>query len=84
MKIFEWLTRTLYWLQAFSAPLLLFRAISIIIYSRTENKILALILLSIGVLSGIFLAEFIRRRYSLEKFFATIYGSTPLKKESTE
>ena len=75
MKSFEWFIRILYWLQAFAAPLILFAAVSLIVYSRTENKIFAIILLSIGFFAGIFLAEFIRRKYGLEKFFAKLYGS---------
>jgi len=33
----------------------------------------------VGVLGGILLAEFIRRKYGLEKFFANLYGSTTMK-----
>jgi hypothetical protein len=81
MKISRWFIAILYWLQLFAAPLILFGVISLIIYSRTENKIFALIVLSTGFLVGIFLAEFIRRKYGLEKFFANLYGSTVSKKE---
>jgi len=79
MKIFERFVRTLYWLQVVAAPVLLFGLISLIVYSKTENKIVAIILFSVGVLGGILLAEFIRRKYGLEKFFANLYGSTTMK-----
>ena len=79
MKIFERFVRTLYWLQVVAAPVLLFGLISLIVYSKTENKIVAIILFSVGVLGGILLAEFIRREYGLEKFFANLYGSTTMK-----
>ena len=79
MKIFEWFVRTLYWLQVFAAPVVLFGLISLLVYSKTENKIVAIIFLSVGFLGGIFLAEFIRRKYGLEKFFANLYGSTEIK-----
>ena len=46
------------------------------VYGTTDNKIVALIFLSIG---GIFLAEFIRRKYGLEKFFSNLYGSAEIK-----
>jgi len=72
MKIFERFVRTLYWLQVVAAPVLLFGLISLIVYSKTENKIVAIILFSVGVLGGILLAEFIRRKYGLEKFFANL------------
>jgi hypothetical protein len=84
MKIFEWFTRTLYWLQLFAAPVILFGIISLVVYSRTENKISAIILLSISFLSGIFLAEFVRRKYGLEKFFANLYGSIPINGKSKQ
>jgi hypothetical protein len=76
MKIFEGFVRILYWLQVFAAPVILFGLISLLFYSKTENKIVAIIFLSVGFLGGIFLAEFIRRKYGLEKFFANLYGST--------
>ena len=79
MKIFERFVRTLYWLQVVAAPVILFGLISLIVYSKTENKIVAIILFSVGVLGGILLAEFIRRKYGLEKFFANLYGSTTMK-----
>jgi hypothetical protein len=76
MKIFEAFVRILYWLQVFCAPVVLFGLISLLFYSKTGNKIVAMIFLSVGFLGGIFLAEFIRRKYGLEKFFANLYGST--------
>ena len=79
MKIFERFVRTLYWLQVVAAPVILFGLIALIVYSKTENKIVAIILFSVGVLGGILLAEFIRRKYGLEKFFANLYGSTTMK-----
>ena len=57
MKTFEWFFRALYWLQVFAAPLVLFVVISLIVYIKTENKIVAVIFLSAGVLGGIFLAR---------------------------
>ena len=79
MKIFERFVRTLYWLQVVAAPVILFGLIALIVYSKTENKIVAIILFSVGVLGGILLAELIRRKYGLEKFFANLYGSTTMK-----
>jgi len=79
MKSFEWFIRALYWLQVFAAPVVLFGVISLMVYSKTENKIVALIFLSVGFLGGIFLAEFIRRKYGLEKFFANLLGSMEIK-----
>ena len=79
MKIFVWFVRTLYWLQVFAAPVVLFGLVSLLFYSKTENKIVEIIFLSAGFAGGIFLAEFIRRKYGLEKFFSNLYGSAEIK-----
>jgi hypothetical protein len=84
MKIFEWFIRMLYWLQAFVASVIFFGLVALLIYSKTENKTIALFLLSIGFLGGIFLAEFIRRRYGLEDFFAGIHGSSRIDRKSAK
>jgi hypothetical protein len=81
MKIVEWLVRIIFWLQAFAGPVILFGLIAFLIYNGTENTTVAIILLSIGVISGILLAEFIRRKYGLESFFARIYGPNELDKK---
>jgi TctA family transporter len=84
MKNFEWFVKALYWLQIFAAPLILFGIIALIIYTKTENKIALIIFLSAGFLGGIFLAEFIRRKYGLENFFANLYGSVRPKDRTKE
>jgi len=53
---------------------ILFGLIAFLIYNKTENLIVAIILILIGVINGILLAEFIRRKYGLESFFGRIYG----------
>lgn len=65
-----WFIRIIFWLQAFAAPVILFGLIGLWI-----NKIDFFIpLLVIGVITGIILAEYIRRKIGLEIFFARIYG----------
>ena len=74
-----WLTRILFWLQAFAAPLLLFGLLSFFVYSKGDhNKGLAILLLVLGAIAGTILAEWIRRKYGLENFFSKIYGSPEL------
>jgi hypothetical protein len=46
----------LYWLQIF-APRSFVRVNFLLVYSKTENKIVAIIFLSVGLLGGIFLAN---------------------------
>lgn len=69
-----WIVKIIYWFQAFLAPVLLFGFIGI-----AFNSILMLrILMFIGVITGIVLAEYIRRKIGLETFFARIHGSNEM------
>jgi hypothetical protein len=82
MKPFVWFVKIMYWLQVFAAPLILFGFIALIVYTRTQNLRIGIALLAIGFFGGIFLAEFVRRRYGLENFFSSIYGSAPPSNKS--
>lgn len=65
--------KIIYWLQIFFAPMLLFGVIALVIYAN--NRALAIALLILGFVTGIFLAEFIRRKYGLAKFFSRLYSN---------
>ena len=65
-----WLVTIIFWLQAFVAPVILLGLIGFVI---GDNSILS-ILLIIGAVTGIILAEYIRRKIGLDTFFARIYG----------
>ncbi len=81
IKLVIWLLQIVFWLQAFAAPFLLFGLLSIFVYDDGKhNKGLAIVLLVSGVVAGTFLAEWIRRKYGLEAFFANIYNSNDLDK----
>jgi len=75
MKIFEGLIKIIFWLQAFGAPVIVFGAIAFFVYNKTSNAFICTLIFSVGIVGGIFFAEFIRRKYGLENFFAMIYGS---------
>jgi predicted lysophospholipase L1 biosynthesis ABC-type transport system permease subunit len=70
MGFFKGLINVIFWLQAFLAPVLLFGLIGLIIGSM---KIIV-VLLAIGAIAGIILAEWIRRKIGLDTFFGRIYG----------
>jgi hypothetical protein len=65
-----WFVRILFWLQAFAAPVILFGLIGLWI----DSIDVLIVLLTIGAVSGIIVAEYIRRKIGLETFFARIYG----------
>lgn len=82
MKIIEWLIRILFWLQAFTGTFIVFGFIAFIVYTKTENRFVSIILLFLGFLSGVFVAELITRKYGLETFFARIYGSNKMDRKN--
>ena len=62
-----------YWFLIFLSPTIVAVIISAFIYfSNTDNYIIALAVLGIGVISGIFLAERIRRKYGCSNFMGRI------------
>jgi hypothetical protein len=74
MKLGVWIVRIIYWLQAFAGPLILFGLVALFVYIKTENKIIAFLLVAVGFISGVVFAEYIRRKYGLESYFGRIYG----------
>jgi len=84
MKFFEWVIRIIYWVQAFAATVILFGVIAVVIYVNNGNKTILIVLLTIGGVTGVIVAELIRRKYGLEKFFSSIYGSGNLNKKNGE
>lgn len=72
-----WIITFLYWLQAFAAPVILLGLAGI--FSGSKN--LFYILLAAGVAAGLFLAECIRRKIGLEKFFGRIYGNRQMEED---
>ena len=75
IKVLQFIALVVFWLQAFIVPVLLCGFIAFVIYSNNKNNAwLAIIVVGIGVISGGFLAEFIRRRYGLLTFFSRING----------
>ena len=85
MRLFNFFIQIMYWLQAFASPFLVSAVIAFIIYTKNEtNKIIAIAVLFIGVLAGILLAEYIRKKYGLSTFFSWLYGSGRLNDEKTK
>lgn len=71
----KYVVNYLFWLQAFCCPVFLPGLTGIFI---GDEKLLYILLLT-GVVSGVILAEWIRRKYGLDHFFSLIYGR-PAKK----
>ena len=79
INIIKWFIRIIFWLQIFVVPVLLFGLIAFDIYFKGERySDIVIGVLGIGIISGIVIAEYIRKKIGLETFFARIYGPDEL------
>lgn len=79
----KWMVNILFWLQAFASPVILCAMIGF----ATGRESALWILLGAGVITGIIVAEYIRKRIGLSAFFARLYSHPPqtdkdIKKEN--
>jgi len=72
-----WFVTIVFWLQAFAAPVILFGLIGLAFTDETTF----FVLLGIGVVAGIIVAEYIRRKIGLDVFFGRIYGPNEMDKK---
>jgi len=73
MKVFNTIVQIFRWFQIFIAPVIIFGIIALFTYEN--NKTIAIILLMTGIIGGIGMAEFIRRKYGLSNFFSRLYNN---------
>jgi hypothetical protein len=76
-----WLVNLIYWLHAFFAPVIGMGLIGLWI---SDSVRMFIIMLIIGGLAGIILAEYIRRKIGLSVFFARIYGPNKMDKQKED
>jgi hypothetical protein len=78
-KIFNAIIEIIYWILFFLSPFLVFTIIAVILYANNPaNHWLPVLLLIIGVTSGIILAERIRRKYGTANYMGTLWGNSEL------
>lgn len=73
----KFLVNIFFWLQAFAGPVIFFGLIALAVNSSER---MAVVLLIIGGVLGIFVAEYIRRKIGLDVFFGRIYGPNEMDK----
>ena len=73
MKVFNSFVQVFRWLQIFIAPVIICGIIALFAYEN--NKIIAIILVVTGVIGGIGMAEFVRRKYGMGNFFSRLYSN---------
>ncbi len=72
----------IYWFQIFLAPFIPLSIISIIIYfNNTNDGWLCILLMIIGAILGIILAERIRRKYGTTTYMGRIRGNSEFMEE---
>jgi hypothetical protein len=54
----------------------------IALFTYENNKTIAIILLVAGIIGGIGIAEFVRRKYGLSNFFSRLYNNDSDEKPS--
>lgn len=73
IKLLETLVEAIYWLLIFLSPMLIATVIAGVIYfSNGEQITIPLVVLGIGFVAGVFLAERIRRKYGCSTFYSRL------------
>jgi hypothetical protein len=79
VKFFEFFVNAIFWFWAFIAPILAFGLIGLWIYSKSEKNLpILIILLILGAIVGVIVAEKIRRKVGLSHFFSRTMASPDL------
>lgn len=73
-----------YWVLIALCPILVSMLISMVIYCIYDSFILALFIVGIGILLGIFFAEYIRKRYGCSIFYSKLMNTNDLECYSEE
>ena len=77
MRVFFFLINTIYWLWLFIVPAGILGIVSVLLYLKSKDNLpFSIIITLVGIILGIALAEYIRKRYGLDNFFGSIH-STP-------
>ena len=80
MKVFNSIVQGFRWLQIFIAPVIICSIIALLTYEN--NKTIAIILFVTGIIGGIGMAEFVRRKYGLGNFLSRLYSNEADNKPS--
>ena len=84
MKLFMLFINSIFWLWLFIVPAGILSFIGYWIYAKdSSNSTYAVMLAVLGILLGIYLAENVRRKYGLSKFFGRISESPDIVDRNT-
>lgn len=67
---------SIFWLWLFIVPAGLLGFLSLWIYVKSPDNLISSIVISIiGIILGVVLAEFVRRKYGLDNFFGRLHAT---------
>ncbi len=73
IKLFEAIVEAVYWFLIFLSPTLVAVVIAAVVYFNNEEQAtIPLVILGVGFLTGVLLAERIRRKYGCSTFYARL------------
>lgn len=81
MNIFDKIIELVNWIKIFLSPFIISVVIAILLFLSSENywlQILSGIIVIIGIITGVFFAEKVRKKHGTERFMAKIYESPDL------
>ncbi|GAB2819380.1 hypothetical protein [Ferruginibacter profundus] len=83
MKIFMFFINSVYWLWIFIVPAGILSFVAYCLYvTNTSNLLVSIIIAAAGIVSGIFFAEKVRKKYDLSNFFGSMGASADIDGES--
>ncbi len=74
MKLIE----TFYWLLIALCPIIVTSIISIFVWNLSESLLWCIIMEGCGILAGIYLAEYIRKKYGCSNFYSKLINISDL------
>lgn len=74
----------IFWLWLFIVPAGILGVIAFLFYNKSAtNLIYSIIIAIIGIISGVLLEEYIRKKYGLDNFFGSLIGNSGDKENNT-
>ena len=83
MRIFMFFINSIFWLWLFIVPAGLLGFLALWLYVKSPDNFIFSISISVaGVILGIVLAEFVRRKYGLDNFFGRLHATPDIDGEN--
>jgi hypothetical protein len=75
-KFFEFLINFIFWMWLFLVPTAILGLIGLWLYFQSDDNLIFFIILTVlGIVIGVMIAEHVRKKQGLDRFFGSIHGS---------